>query len=182
MFLGILRFYLCKKKYMFIRQNLSISHSREVCLFIFSSKLRLAKCNLLIIIFTKHIFFYINRISRSQGTFWYFFLSDCGPSNEVANTLYRGGNKNLCVCPAQLPSWSRPGGGGGGGANSSKGDIQKHICIWKIENCHNLISISPSWGDTVKIFKIHFSDLNTLPDHMVVVVLHLKNLMHPTVQ
>ena len=27
--------------------------------------------------------------------------------------------------------------------------------------------------------KIHFSDLNTLPDHMVVGDLHLKNLMHP---
>ena len=27
----------------------------------------------------------------------HFFLSDCGPSAEVANTLYRGENENLCV-------------------------------------------------------------------------------------
>ena len=31
-----------------------------------------------------------------------FFLSDCGPSAAVANTLYCCENENLCVCPAQL--------------------------------------------------------------------------------
>ena len=45
-------------------------------------------------------FFYKNKISRSQATFGYFYLFfkvTCGPSTEVANMLYRGGNKNLCV-------------------------------------------------------------------------------------
>ena len=57
-------------------------------------------------------FFYINKISRSQATFGYFFfffLSDCGLSTEVANTLYRGGNTNLCVCLAQLRAGDGPG-------------------------------------------------------------------------
>ena len=43
-----------------------------------------------------------------------FFLSDCGPSTEVANTLYRGGNMNLCVCP-QPSSVLELGQVGGGG-------------------------------------------------------------------
>ena len=61
---------------------------------------------------TNIYFFYINKISRSLGTFWYFFffLSDCGPSTAVANTLYCGRNKNLCVCPALLRAGAGPGG------------------------------------------------------------------------
>ena len=59
---------------MFTRQNLKyFSLSRSVSED-FSSKLRLAKWNLLIIIFTKHIFSYIIKISRSQATFRYFYL------------------------------------------------------------------------------------------------------------
>ena len=70
-----------------------------------------------------YIFFYINKISRSQGTFWYlfFFLSDCGPSTEVANTLYRGGNTNLCVCPR--PSSVLELGQGGGGGSKVRYDL-----------------------------------------------------------
>ena len=39
------------------------------------------------------------RSPKAQATFVYFlfFLSDSGPSDAVANTLYRGENENLCV-------------------------------------------------------------------------------------
>ena len=77
---------------MFVRQILKyFSFSRSVSED-FSSKLRLAKCNLLIIIFTKHL-----KIPSYLRVFLIFFLSDSGPSDAVKNTLYRGKKENLCV-------------------------------------------------------------------------------------
>ena len=54
------------------------------------------------------------KIPSYLPVFFIYFLSDCGPSTAVANTLYHGGNKNLCVCPAQLRAGAGPGRWGGG--------------------------------------------------------------------
>ena len=92
-------------------------------------------------------FFYINRISRSQGTFWYNFYFFKVTVDRATRSQIRctAAEIRISVC-ARHNSKLEParGRGGGGGANFSKGDIQKHICIREIENCRNFISISLS--------------------------------------
>ena len=75
----------------------------------------------------------------------FFFLSDCGPSTAVANTLYCGWNKNLCV-PGPASGWSRAGGGGG----REQSDIWPLPCVMDDLRGKKMrsyvITIPPIWG------------------------------------
>ena len=64
--------------------------------------------------------------SKEHIGIYFFFLSDCGPSAGVANTLYRSENENLCVCLAQLRA------GAGAGGISFKSDLVREL--WMISS------------------------------------------------
>ena len=115
MFLGILRFYLCKKNICQINiimsklhfANLSFDEKSSDTLRENEKYLRFCLINIYFFLHKQNL-----KIPRNILVYFLFFLSDCGPSNEVANTLYCSGYKNLCVCLAQLRS--RAAGRGGG--------------------------------------------------------------------